>query len=494
MYRHPAAASLFLFCAATAYLVSFSAYGMNLWDEGGIYQGALRYLDGQKVSEDFYGYSPGRYYLVETVFRLFGNEMLAVRHTIAAATGLFAVFAFNICRRFMPPLYTTAAVLLVVSAPAVYYQRFYGMAFLFSMLSFALYIENRRNFPWLFAAAAYCYLFKIEVLLVTGPVYLFFFWERMGASAKRWAPAAIAALIGLLAIEKNLLEIVYYELPPAFARWSNPFPIPWEGYQGREFDFIGLGENLLFYLPLLAAGALLVIAIKSGSPKEKRLITVLGYMQLAAMSLVMMRAGFDNLIRCLPLFFIAACYIAYKSVEAARLSKPARIAVASLFSVLFIFYMVVFNFYNGFYTGSIGAVRDADAKLEGGVVSGIHLHHTDAAIISEVTKLISSTTKEDEAIFALPLNPIWYYLSGRKNPTYHDWVLPSSFSRGRNEAELAQQLSDNPPALIILVDLEIDNLPQRRLKNYAPLVTGWISDNYRYNSQVAYFQVWERKK
>jgi len=154
MYRRPAVTGLFLFLAAAGYLVSFSAYGINLWDEGGIYQGALRYLDGQRVSTDFYGYSPGRYYLAEAVFRLFGNEMLTVRHVLAAATGLFAVFAFHICRRLMPPLYTAAAVLLVVCAPAVYYQRFYGLAFLFSMWSFALYIENRRSFGWLFDLVA----------------------------------------------------------------------------------------------------------------------------------------------------------------------------------------------------------------------------------------------------------------------------------------------------------------------------------------------------
>lgn len=492
MYRRPAVTPLLLFFAAAAYLVSFSAYGINLWDEGGIYQGALRYLDGQRVGVDFYGYAPGRYYLVEAVFRLLGNEMLPVRQMLAAATGLFAVFTFNICRRLMPPLYTAAAVLLVVSAPAVYYQRFYGLAFLFSMWSFAIYVENRRNFPWLFAAAAYCYVFKIEVLLVTGPVYLFFLWEVMGAKAKKWGSAVAVALIALLAIEKNLVEIVYYELPAAVSRWSNPFPIPWEGYQGKEFGLFSLGENFLFYLPFLAAIALLVLAAISGGQKERRLLALLGYMQFAAMSIVVTRAGFDNLIRCLPLFFIAACYLCYKALEAARRSKPARLAAVSLFAALFIFYMVDFNYQNGFYAGSIGAVRDADAKLEGGLVSGIRVNHTDAAIISDVTKWINTASKPDDPIFALPLNPIWYYLSGRKNHTYYDWVLPASFSRGKNEAELVEQLKKNPPALIILVDLEIDNLPKRRLKNYAPLVAAWVVDNYRYNGRVAYFQMWKR--
>ena len=76
-----------------------------------------------------------------------------------------------------------------------------------------------------------------------------------------------AALIIVLAVEKNLVEIVYYELPAFISRWSNPFPVPWEGYQGREFDLFALGENLLFYLPFLTSVALLAAAKKSGDPK-----------------------------------------------------------------------------------------------------------------------------------------------------------------------------------------------------------------------------------
>jgi hypothetical protein len=316
---------------------------------------------------------------------------------------------------------------------------------------------------------------------------------------RKWFTVALAALVFMLVYERKMLEIVYYELPAAYSMWSNPLPMLWEGYQGREFGLFSLGENLLFYLPFLTGVSLLVISLKSGNGKQRRLMAVLGYFQLAAMSLVLMRAGFDNLVRCLPLFFITACYLAYRVAGSGRINSvkaaPQSIrkkAAAVLFGALFLFYMVDFNFANGFYAGSIGAVRDTDAKLEGGRVAGIRVHHTDAAIISEVTKWITAATRPDEPIFALHLNPIWYYLTGRKNPTYHDWVLPSSFTRPGDETKLLAQLDGNPPALIILVDLEIDNVPERRLKNYAPLLTGWIQDNYRYNGRVAYFQIWKR--
>lgn len=498
MYRRPAVTGWILFAASGAYLLSFSSYGINLWDEGGLYQGGLRYMAGQTVYEDFHGYTPGRYYLVEAAFRLFGTAMLPVRYLFAVGTGLFVLFTFHICRRIMPPVYTAAAILLAASAPAVYYQRFYGLAFLFTMWAVAVFLENRRNFHWLLIAAAYTYLFKNEVLLVTGPVYAYLVWEQLSGKMRRWFGAALAAMTAVAVHQSGLIDIVRTRLPFFYSQWSNPFPIPWKGYQGVEFGLVAFGENLLFYLPVITAASLAVMAIKgrdAGNPTDEaklKLLFILAYLQLAAMSLVIMRAGFDNLIRCLPLFFIAACYLAYRIVN--RLKRPAwrRTAAQAALGAMLLFYLIDFNYINGYYVGSIGAVRDADAKFEGGRVEGIRVHHTDAAIISEVTKWIDEQTKPGDPILALPLNPIWYYLTGRTNPTYYDWVLPATLTGPDDEKKLVAQLSENPPVLAVIVDLEIDNNPRRRLENYAPLLTQWIVSNYSYNGRVAYFQIWKK--
>ena len=48
--------------------------------------------------------------------------------------------------------------------------------------------------------------------------------------------------------------------------------------------------------------------------------------------------------------------------------------------------------------------------------------------------LIERTTREHDPIFALPLNPLFYYFGRRDNPTSQDWLLPGTW---RDEVEMA---------------------------------------------------------
>jgi len=470
MYRKPIITGWIIFAASSLYLVSFCHYGMNLWDEGGLYQGGLRYLHGQRVYEDFHGYVAGRYLLAEAAFRLFGIGMMPVRYVLAVGTALFAVFAFQIGRRIMPPAYTLMAVLLVLSAPAVYYQRFYGFAFLFNMWAIMVFMENRRNAGWVVASALYAYMFKNEVLLVTVPVYLYLAWLYTGTAGRKLLAVSAVVLIPLLAYMGDFADIIRYRLPVFFKQWSNPMPVPWKAYQGGEFGFFPFIENMLFYLPFITGTALVVVANRNRDEAKRRALAVLGYLQITAMSLVVMRAGFDNLVRCLPLFFIVAVYLSYVAVRSFAQKPGLARALGGLLSVIWVLYMADFNAFNGFYTGSIGALRRADAVLSGGRAAGIRLSGTDAGMVTGVVRKIERDTQRTDPILALPLNPIWYFLADRKNPTYYDWVLPATFARPEDEKFMLKQLAQSPPALVVFVDIEIDNRPERSLRRYAPLL------------------------
>lgn len=484
-------AGVAVFAATACYYLFFCSYGINLWDEGGIYVGGLRYLDGQSVNKDFFGYQPGRYLLVEAIFRVFGTEMLPVRYLFAVLSGFFGVFAFQICRRLMPAPFMIPAVLLVVSAPAVYYQRFYGLGFLFSAWAVAVYLEDNKKIFWLVTAGAYAYLFRPEILGVALPVYCYLAWIRRKDFRKGALAVICIAALFLIAFNVSAIESFLPMLENHYGRWSNPFPVLWEGYQGENFGFLALLENSLFYLPFISGGLLLALALR----EKRRFLFVLAYLQLAGMSLVIMRAGFDNLVRCLPLFFIAASYIAFRIVKLPALRPAGRTALSALLLFLWFSYMAVFNVANGFYSGSIGAIRGASVELKVAHARGIRVRPYDAEIISAVTGWIQTSTGAEEPILALPLNPLWYFMAARRNPTRYDWVLPATLvGDNADEAELLKQLGADPPALVVFVDIEIDNNPQRRLENYAPLLMRWLFEYYEYSGSVAYFQMWERKK
>lgn len=463
-----------------------------------MYAGGLRYLDGQKVFTDFLGYTPGRYLVVESVYRLFGFDMINVRYIFAVITALFGVFAFQISRRLMPAPYALVATLLVISAPAVYYQRFYGLSILFNAWAVLVFLENRRNAIWVVIALVFAYLFKHEVVLLMVPVYgllLYRFLLSKGVSMRRIVATTVFVSLALFIYlfaslpDKDGIK----RISSFYSQEGNSFPVLWEGYQGAEFGLFPFFENLLFYLPFFTGLYLLYIAFRRETGDKRNTLLVLAHLQLAALCLALFRAGFDNLIRCLPLFFIVATYLVYRmmtGISASWLKK----AVGAGMALLLLIYLVDFNVMNGFYTGSIGAIRDNDKKIESGRAAGIYAENMDVALIRKVTHVIKRESSPGDPILALPLNPIWYYLSGRKNPTRFDFIMPGTLVSREQEEQMVSQLESDPPVLMILVDLEIDNKPERRLAVYAPLIVQWIADNYRYNGEIAYFQLWGKKR
>jgi hypothetical protein len=54
------------------YYISYFNYGISLRDEGSLVYGAERVLEGQLPMSDFISYTPGSYFLLALLFKLFG--------------------------------------------------------------------------------------------------------------------------------------------------------------------------------------------------------------------------------------------------------------------------------------------------------------------------------------------------------------------------------------------------------------------------------------
>jgi len=89
-----------LFLACLAYLWVFRRFTSLEPDEGILLQGASRILDGQIPYRDFFSfYTPGSFYLVAALFRLFGNSFLVARSSLAVAGAACSVVTYLLCRR-----------------------------------------------------------------------------------------------------------------------------------------------------------------------------------------------------------------------------------------------------------------------------------------------------------------------------------------------------------------------------------------------------------
>jgi hypothetical protein len=91
-----------LFVLACLYLCAFRRFMLLDPDEGIVLQGAERILRGEVLYRDFFSFlTPGSYYLLALLFKLFGNSLMVARSTLVFYGGAFTVFAYWMARRVL---------------------------------------------------------------------------------------------------------------------------------------------------------------------------------------------------------------------------------------------------------------------------------------------------------------------------------------------------------------------------------------------------------
>jgi hypothetical protein len=220
---------------------------------------------------------------------------------------------------------------------------------------------------------------------------------------------------------------------------------------------------------------------------------------ICAYGLVLWRAGFDNLLRTLPPAYILFCYILFlargRLLSLAELLKQestflvlirkTTINLVTVFLPFLFFYEMNTN--HGFYAGTIGAVKQETALLDM-PRARVYTNPAEAKWIEEVVDRIEIYSEVGDPILALPLNPIFYFLTERKNPTKYDWILPGMLNE-KKEKKVIEQLQASPPKVIVFVDIPIDGKEDRRLANYAPLIYSYLAKNYILKEMIGMFQI-----
>jgi len=513
-----------LYLVLFAYFYSFSAYGFNIWDEGSYAYGALRTYNGQTPMEDFNprGYLPGRYYYGAFFFKLFGVHIQSLRLGTVLFTPAMVLMVYAVARKIMPRGFAFLAALAVLSAPSMYYSRFYPFFCVLLLYGLIEYTESRRA-PWFFfllAGTIVCFFFKPEVALFSAVISAAVFASPFSRSARRpqesappggvpramvWgvilSSAGIAAALSVYAVRHGIPEKFFNLLWESHRVWGNPFPeiLPFFKLLAESGPHL-MFERVLFYLPVLVyfavTGVLIVRLARLGWEKTSLHLLIILSFGVCSFGLVVWRAGFDNLLRTLPPFYILFCYLL--SLVWARLAGrlPAagqggaaakRIALNVLTVFLpFLFYYEM-NVHHGFYAGSVGAVSHETALLRLNRVE-VYTHPVEAAWLKQLVARIRFFSRPGEPILALPLNPVFYFLTDRVNPTRHDWILPGMLDAGEQK-KVVEQLTATPPKLILLADIAIDAREERRFSNYAPIIFDFIAKNYRRAEVIGFFQV-----
>lgn len=517
-----------IYIALLAYFWSFCEYGLNIWDEGGYANGTLRTLNGEKALVDFNpnGYLPGRYWYGMLFFKLFGVEIQSLRIGVLLFTPAMVIMIYSMGRKIMPAGFALLAALFMLSAPSMYYNRFYTFFVILNLYCLTNVVE-KRNLASLFGLGAAIFLssfFKFEVTLFSilvslGTLALLFnvkhwrvdfnFSPKQGASASPklgkfyFLLAGVAAILFAVYLGKDgYFTKVFKLVVDAHEVWGNPFPeiLPFFALL-EKVGAHQMFERILFYLPPFTYGVVTILLFYRLVIKKETfhiahlMVLAILLFGACAFGLVIWRAGFDNLLRTLPPFYLLLCYLLYGIREKIlSLQKPVgqngifmRLPLNLLTVFLpFLFYFEM-NTHHGFYAGSIGAMKLETTRLSLEKMD-VYTNPGEAKWIKKVIDKINLHSKKGDAILALPLNPIFYFLSDRVNPTPYEWILPGMLEE-KKERALVKLLKYRLPKIVIYVDIAIDGKEERRLSRYAPHLYKFLVEHYSFQEMVGFFQI-----
>ena len=517
-----------IYIALLAYFWSFCEYGLNIWDEGGYANGTLRTLNGEKALVDFNpnGYLPGRYWYGMLFFKLFGVEIQSLRIGVLLFTPAMVIMIYSMGRKIMPAGFALLAALFMLSAPSMYYNRFYTFFVILNLYCLTNVVE-KRNLASLFGLGAAIFLssfFKFEVtffsiLVSLGTLALLFnvkhwrvdfnFSPKQAASASPkpgkfyFLLAGVAAILFAVYLGKDgYFTKVFKLVVDAHEVWGNPFPeiLPFFALL-EKVGAHQMFERILFYLPPFTYGVVTILLFYRLVIKKETfhiahlMVLAILLFGACAFGLVIWRAGFDNLLRTLPPFYLLLCYLLYGIREKIlSLQKPVgqngifmRLPLNLLTVFLpFLFYFEM-NTHHGFYAGSIGAMKLETTRLSLEKMD-VYTNPGEAKWIKKVIDKINLHSKKGDAILALPLNPIFYFLSDRVNPTPYEWILPGMLEE-KKERALVKLLKYRLPKIVIYVDIAIDGKEERRLSRYAPHLYKFLVEHYSFQEMVGFFQI-----
>ncbi len=533
-FAHSPSKPLWLFLiyiVLVAYLYSFSEYGLNVWDEGGYANGTLRTLNGEKAMEDFNpsGYLSGRYIYGAIFFKLFGVSIQSLRIGVILITPVMIFMVYAISRRIMPSGFAFLSAVFILSAPAMYYNRFFTFFCILNLYLLVRCLEEiqPQRYLWLAGAVLLSGFFKFEValfsllcsilvisfqfLLHTKQQDLLIEKNKVNGMGKTKFFMSVGLLVLILAFalsflfKKDFFNLAIDMVLGSYQVWGNPFPslspffALWNDLGPHE-----MFQRLLFYIPIWVYFGMVIFLIikiiKQGAIEviDLHVLAILLF-GICAYGLVLWRAGFDNLLRTLPSAYILFCYILYlirgcllslmgKRLKGSSILVVGRRAAINLGAIFFPFlFFYEMNVNHGFYAGTIGAVRQETALIDI-PRARVYTNPAEAEWIREVVDRIERYSKPNDPILALPLNPIFYFLTGRQNPTPYDWILPGMLDH-EDERKVIERLNAFPPKVVVFVDIPIDGKEDRRLTNYTPLIYSYLVRNYTFKETIGMFQI-----
>ena len=449
---------IFIFCFA--YLLVFRHYATLEPDEGIVLQGAERILAGQIPYRDFFSfYTPGSYYLLAGLFRVFGDSFAVARISLALVGAICSVLTYVLARRVCPRGIALFAAILATTAGAAFrflvlhnpYSTFGCCLCLYAALRF---LETKRA-GWSFAVGSFASLtFLIEQSKGAGLVLGLALGIVILRVADRRFPLRTAALIasalGLfwplaitfayfgahhainLMVQSWLWPLHHYtqanHVPYGYQNWSD---------QSRDAIFhqgpvllraikilIVLPNLFLPVLPLIAVGLLgyWIVRIRRescSSSEAAYYVMMCSVLSCLLVSIVIVRADILHFMYLAPLWYVVLAWILGARGVRSELLNAIRVPLIASTAASFGLLSMAVLF------AATGARNHVETR-KGMIATGT----TETGI-----DYIQSHVAPKGQLTIYPYLPLYNYLTDTRSPSRFDYFQP-----GMNTPEQAQSI------------------------------------------------------
>ena len=450
--------ALFIFCVA--YLFAFRHYSSLEPDEGIVLAGAERILHGEVPYRDFFSfYTPGSFYLVALLFRVFGDS-LTVARTSLAVTGagcsvITYVLAHRVCSRAIALFAALLATITAVPYRFLVLHNWYStLLCCLAVYAAVQFIDSRRQM-WAFATgslAALTILFEQSkgaglclglavgflAVRVLGRAFLF----RRSRSAAfaagfLWPFIVTFAYFGSQRTITVMLQDWLW--PLRHYTEANHVVYGWQNWSEQARDTIfytgpawlrilkvfAVSPGLLVpVLPLIAVGlfAYWAFHIRTGkvaSVKTNYYVLVSAVLSGLLISVVIVRADIIHFMYLSPLWYVLLAWILGAPELYSRVSVTARPYVVAYIAITF---------------GLMGfALLLAATGAHNLIETRRGLVKTSAK--DTVVEYIQAHVPAGKEVLVYPYLPLYNYLTATRSPSRYDYFQP-----GMNTPEQAQEI------------------------------------------------------
>ena len=105
-------------------------------------------------------------------------------------------------------------------------------------------------------------------------------------------------------------------------------------------------------------------------------------------------------------------------------------------------------------------------------------------VVSEFVRGLQESVPATESILALPYQPMFYFLSERRNPTRWNYLWPGD-QTARDHEQFIEEMKHDPPAVILLGE-------EREFDGYAPAIARYIDSHYIRTNRFGNFVIYIR--